>query len=246
MYPNLHKSNGPATAIQRCGISNDNWSSLELGHPVPQQSLLAPAPRYLLTDRVREIRAPPRWPLPSRELSEGFSASSRFVCQCQIRGFRGGRGDSSTNRFSKLLAGLRSSLRVPPFPHQISRFFSPFRVSGRALLTNLLPNGLPGRGGAGQTAARTKSLRRVWRCGQTMGCAGVAGFAGACSGAFAEALSRRFIASRMAVISAYTAPSVHAAYTENMVVSRWPCSLATNSGLRPIMRFQLTEVWRAI
>ncbi len=54
------------------------------------------------------------------------------------------------------------------------------------------------------------------------------------------------MASRIAAMSASTAPPVQAAYTDNIVVSRWPCSLATNSGLRPIIRFQLTEVWRAM
>jgi len=55
----------------------------------------------------------------------------------------------------------------------------------------------------------------------------------------------RFIASRIATMSASTAPSAQAAYTVNMVVRRWPCSFATNRGLRPIIKLQLTEVWRA-
>ena len=58
--------------------------------------------------------------------------------------------------------------------------------------------------------------------------------------------SVRFIASRIAVMSASTAPSVQAAYTESIVVGRWPCSFATNKGLRPTIRFQLTDVCRAM
>jgi len=58
--------------------------------------------------------------------------------------------------------------------------------------------------------------------------------------------SCRFIASRIAAMSDSMAPSSQAAYTESIVVGRWPCSFATSNGLRPIIRFQLTEVWRAM
>ena len=51
----------------------------------------------------------------------------------------------------------------------------------------------------------------------------------------------QFIASRIAVMSASTAPSVQAASTDSIVVGRWPCSFATNRGLRPTIRFQLTD-----
>ena len=53
------------------------------------------------------------------------------------------------------------------------------------------------------------------------------------------------IACFMALMSASIAPSAHAVYTGNIVVTLWPCCLATHSGFWPIMRSQLTDEWRA-
>ena len=53
--------------------------------------------------------------------------------------------------------------------------------------------------------------------------------------------SAQFIASRIAMMSASTAPSVQAAYTESVVVGRWPCSFATKRGLRPTIRFRVLQ-----
>ena len=41
------------------------------------------------------------------------------------------------------------------------------------------------------------------------------------------------------------APSVHAAYMFSIVVTLWPCCLATQSRFFPIIKFQLTEECRA-
>jgi hypothetical protein len=49
----------------------------------------------------------------------------------------------------------------------------------------------------------------------------------------------------MIATSASVAPRTHAAYVRNIVVTLWPCCSETQSGLLPIIRFQLTEVWRA-
>jgi hypothetical protein len=49
----------------------------------------------------------------------------------------------------------------------------------------------------------------------------------------------------MIATSASVAPRTHAAYVRNMVVKLWPCWRETKSGFLPIIKFQLTDVWRA-
>ena len=64
-------------------------------------------------------------------------------------------------------------------------------------------------------------------------------------GADLEARAGARIACRIARTSASVLLAVQAAYTVSIVRIRWPCCWATNSGLRPIIRSQLTDECRA-
>jgi len=142
-----------------------------------------------------------------------------------------------------------SRVRVPPFPPKFSRFFSGLALKPGWLLPNLLPNRLSTGKSSRETSARHACARLP---GREAASPAVADFGLWVSGRSPAVFCRvpfssdQFIASRIGLMSASMAPSVQAAYTDGIVVGRWPCSFATNRGLRPTVRFQLTDVCRAV
>jgi hypothetical protein len=53
-------------------------------------------------------------------------------------------------------------------------------------------------------------------------------------------------ARRIASMSFSVAPRIHFAYVFNITSGLWPCCSATHRKFFPIIRFQLTDEWRAL
>jgi hypothetical protein len=131
------------------------------------------------------------------------------------------RGDRNSKSVSNLLIPIILSVRVPPFPAKFSLFFSGLAFQAGWLLPNLLPNRLSTGKSSFTISVRRTRVRLYGRAAAspTVGASVLVGPARSSTVSWAPLPSVQLIASRMAVMSDSTAPSVQAAHTDSIVVA---------------------------